>query len=143
MLDGFTDVVASTHAFGSWHSGVLASQANQVAAMPSLHIAWAAWCTLALWRASGRRSVRALAVLYPCLTALAVLATGNHFVLDIVGGLLVLGIAVLLVGNSRRVAGRLSLPRIARGSRRRRPVTSAGPALRMSQTCYEVRDPVE
>ena len=51
---GFTDVVASTHAFGSWHTGALASHANQLAAMPSLHIAWAAWCTLALWRLSAR-----------------------------------------------------------------------------------------
>ena len=25
MLDGFADVVASTHAFGSWHTGALAS----------------------------------------------------------------------------------------------------------------------
>ena len=47
MLDGFTDVVASTGAFGSWHTGALASQANQLAAMPSLHMAWAAWCALA------------------------------------------------------------------------------------------------
>jgi PAP2 superfamily len=94
---GFTDVVASTHAFGSWHTGALASQANQLAAMPSLHIAWAAWCTLALWRISERRWVRALAVLYPCLTALAVLATGNHFVLDLVGGLVTLAVAVAAV----------------------------------------------
>ena len=35
-----------------------------------------------------------LALLYPCLTALAVLATGNHFVLDIVGGLLALALVV-------------------------------------------------
>jgi hypothetical protein len=143
MLDGFTDVVASTHAFGSWHSGTLASHANQVAAMPSLHIAWAAWCTLALWRASERRSVRALAVAYPCLTGLAVLSTANHFLLDIVGGLLVLALAVLLVGRPNRIAGRLALPRI-RGSRgwRARP-EPVRPALRMSQTCYEVQDPVE
>jgi hypothetical protein len=130
MLDGFTDVVASTHAFGSWHSGVLASQANQVAAMPSLHIAWAAWCTLALWRASGRRWVRALALAYPCLTGLAVLATGNHFVLDIVGGLLVLGIAVLLVGAPGRIGVRARLPRIARGHRSRFSRAPVRPALR-------------
>ena len=109
MLDGFTDVVASTHAFGSWHTGPLASQANQLAAMPSLHMAWAAWCGLALWRISARRPVRGLALLYPCLTALAVLATGNHFVLDIVGGLLALALAVWLVGSPDRLAGRLSL----------------------------------
>ena len=50
MLKGFTDVVASTGAFGSWHTGALASDANQLAAMPSLHMAWAAWCTLAVWQ---------------------------------------------------------------------------------------------
>jgi PAP2 superfamily len=121
MLDGFTDVVASTHAFGSWHTGALASAANQLAAMPSLHMAWAAWCTLALWRASKRPVVRALAVAYPCLTAFAVLATGNHFLLDIVGGLIVLAIAVALVGSSGRIAerglARLGFMRRLRGER--------------------------
>ncbi len=38
-----------------------------------------------------------LAVLYPCLTALAVLATGNHFVLDIVGGLVAIAASLLIV----------------------------------------------
>jgi hypothetical protein len=112
MLDGFTDVVASTHAFGSWHTGALASQANQLAAMPSLHMAWAGWCALALWRITERRWARALALAYPCLTALAVLATGNHFVLDIVGGLLTLALAVLLVGSPERLAGRISAARL-------------------------------
>jgi membrane-associated phospholipid phosphatase len=124
MLDGFTDVVASTHAFGSWHTGALASQANQLAAMPSLHMAWAAWCGLALWRISGRRWVRALALLYPCLTALAVLATGNHFVLDILAGLLALMLAVWLVGSPDRLAGRLSFSP-AKLARRVRPARGA------------------
>lgn len=120
MLDGFTDVVASTGAFGSWHTGALASQANQVAAMPSLHMAWAGWCTLVLWRASERRFVRMLAVLYPCMTALAVLATGNHFLLDIVGGLLALALSVLLVGSPDRLAGKLTLRRVRRARRESR-----------------------
>jgi hypothetical protein len=105
MLKGYTDVVASTHAFGGWHTGVLASQANQLAAMPSLHIAWAVWCTLALWRISRRRWVRGLAVLYPCMTAVAVLATGNHFLLDIVGGLLAIAMAVAIVWLAARRGG--------------------------------------
>src|SRR5438105_2353059 len=99
---GFTDVVASSHAFGSWHTGSLASQANQLAAMPSLHIAWAAWCTLALWRLSERRWVRVVAIAYPVLTTLAVLATANHFVLDVLAGLLTLAVAVALVGVVQR-----------------------------------------
>jgi len=97
MLPGYTDVVASTHAIGSWHSGALASQANQLAAMPSLHIAWALWCTVALWRMSTRVWVRFLAVVYPCMTAVAVLATGNHYVLDIVGGAIAMAAAFAIV----------------------------------------------
>jgi PAP2 superfamily len=108
MLGGFADVVASTHAFGSSHSGPLASQADQVAAMPSLHMAWAAWCGLALWRISARRWVRVLAVAHPCLTALAVLATGNHFLLDVLAGLGALALATLLV----RVAHKVRSPRV-------------------------------
>jgi len=120
MLDGFTDVVAATGAFGSWHTGALASQANQLAAMPSLHMAWAGWCTLVLWRASERRFVRVLAVLYPCMTALAVLATGNHFLLDIVGGLLALALSVALVGSPDRLAGKLALAQARRAWRESR-----------------------
>jgi membrane-associated phospholipid phosphatase len=120
MLDGFADVVASTHAFGSWHTGALASAANQLAAMPSLHMAWAGWCTVALWRISKRRSIRVVAALYPCLTAFAVLSTGNHFVLDIVGGLLVLALAVLLVGSPDRLAGKLTSKLARRSWRERR-----------------------
>jgi hypothetical protein len=140
MLDGFTDVVATTGAFGSWHSGSLAAHANQVAAMPSLHMAWAGWCTVAAWRISQRPWLRALAVVYPCLTAFAVLATGNHFVLDIVAGLLVLAISVW-IGDS---AGRFVPRRLASAVRRRQP-GSAGPqpALLMSQSCYEVQDTVD
>jgi PAP2 superfamily len=106
---GFTDVVASRHAFGDWHAGALASHANQLAAMPSLHIAWAAWCTLALWQISRRRWVRVLAVLYPCLTAFAVVATGNHFVLDGLAGIAVLALAFLLLRGHEALRARGAL----------------------------------
>ena len=79
MLGGFTDVVASSGAIGSWHghSG-LASHANELAALPSLHIAWAAWCTLAVWQAHAPRvGAGAARSLYPCLTTFAVLADGQ------------------------------------------------------------------
>jgi PAP2 superfamily len=117
MLPGFVDVVASTHAIGSWHTGALASAANQLAAMPSLHIAWAVWCTLVLWRISTRRWVRALAVIYPCVTAFAVLSTGNHYVLDVLGGLATIALSVLIV---RLLGGRLRSPeaRVLRGDAR-------------------------
>jgi PAP2 superfamily len=97
MLPGFTDVVAASGAFGSWHSGALASHANQLAAMPSLHIAWAVWSALVMWRIFRRRWLRALGVLYPFLTAFAVLSTGNHFVLDVVGGLATIAASLLII----------------------------------------------
>jgi len=141
---GFTDVVASRHAFGDWHAGALASHANQLAAMPSLHIAWAAWCTLALWRISRRRWVRVLAGLYPCLTAAAVLATGNHFVLDVLAGLLTLALALLVVRAPALIAARRRALRESPRFVRQRPRLAArGAAYRMSQTCYEVQDQVD
>jgi hypothetical protein len=112
--------------------------------MPSLHIAWAAWCTLALWQISRRRWVRVLAALYPCLTAFAVLATGNHFLLDILAGLLALALAVLAVAAPARIAARWR--GLVRAAARRRPSLVRGPlrpAYRMSQTCYEVLKTLE
>jgi len=54
---------------------------NELAAMPSLHVGWAIW---AVWAVRGRL----LAYLYPAGTALVVVCTGNHWVLDCVVGLL-------------------------------------------------------
>ena len=96
MLAGFSDVVADTGAFGSWHTGSLAHAANQLAAMPSLHMAWAVWCSLVMWRLSAKPWVRVTAILYPCLTCVAVLATGNHFLLDVFAGLATTALAVAL-----------------------------------------------
>jgi PAP2 superfamily len=123
MLPGFVDVVASTHALGSWHTGALASQANELAAMPSLHIAWAVWCTLALWRITTRRWLRALAVVYPFTTAFAVLATGNHFTLDVLAGLATIALSWLIVGLTAR---RLRWPEI-RILRRRAVLAESDP----------------
>ena len=96
MLSGFTDVIASSHTFGSWHTGSLATDANQFGAMPSLHIAWAVWCTAVVWQLSSNAWVRAVAVVYPCVTAFAVLATGNHYLMDLLGGLATVVLAFAL-----------------------------------------------
>jgi hypothetical protein len=49
-------------------------------------MAWAVWCTLALYPLLRRRWTRVLAVVYPILTGLVVVATGNHFVADCIAG---------------------------------------------------------
>lgn len=92
----YADVVANTHAFGSWHSGTLATAANQLAAMPSLHIAWACWSSLALWRLLRNRRWVGLVWAYPVLTGVAVLATGNHWLLDVVAGGATFGVGAIV-----------------------------------------------
>jgi hypothetical protein len=82
----YIDVVARSGSFGSWHSGSLATAANQLAAMPSLHLGWACWSAFALWRILPRTRWSWMVWLYPTLTAVAVMATGNHFLADVVAG---------------------------------------------------------
>ena len=83
---GYTDVVARSHVLISWHSGALVHNADQLAAMPSLHVAWAVWSGLVLWQLHPRRAVARLAITYPLLTAAVVIATGNHYLLDVLAG---------------------------------------------------------
>jgi hypothetical protein len=106
--EGFVDVMRETSSWGWWAtSGAPASEmiSNQFAAMPSLHCAWAAWCGAVLFLLVRRTWLRVLAVGYPLSTFFVVMATANHYLLDIVAGLAVLGVAtgvVLLVDRQVR-----------------------------------------
>jgi len=104
---GFVDVVAASHAVGAWNSSALASQANELAAMPSLHMAWVVWCALAGWKVAGRRSAKVAALCYPAVTALVVIATANHYVLHVVARVLTAAVAAAAAcGWERRRRGR-------------------------------------
>jgi hypothetical protein len=92
----YPDVVASTHAFGSWHSGTLATAANQLAAVPSLHIAWAVWSAFAIWQVFRHRRGAVAVWAYPVVTAVAVMSTSNHFLFDVVAGAATLVLATLI-----------------------------------------------
>jgi hypothetical protein len=59
---------------------------NIYAAFPSLHFGWDLLVGLALVRHASWTVVRVFGVLAPIAMALAVVATANHFVLDVVGG---------------------------------------------------------
>lgn len=86
MLEGYVDIVETSGAISSFHSGTLAEAANQYAAMPSLHIAWAIWCVVAVYRSLPSRRWRVAIWAHLALTCVAVVATANHFVLDMVAG---------------------------------------------------------
>jgi membrane-associated phospholipid phosphatase len=62
---------------------------NRYAAMPSLHAGWNLLAGIAIVRASRQPFIRALGVVGPIAMAFAVVSTGNHFVLDVVGGAVV------------------------------------------------------
>ena len=78
--------------------------------MPSLHFAWATWCALGIWPIVSNRTARVLVATYPIATLFAVIVTGNHFWLDAVGGLVVLGAGSLLAGVLVRVWAALHRP---------------------------------
>jgi hypothetical protein len=70
---------------------------NPYAAMPSLHIAWAAWCAWALIGSSTGRGRRTSwwSLVYPAVTTVVVIGTANHWLLDAVGGVVLVGAGVL------------------------------------------------
>ncbi|MEZ5171777.1 MAG: phosphatase PAP2 family protein [Acidimicrobiia bacterium] len=103
---GFADTLAQYPTFWSFNSGAVAEVSNQFAAMPSVHVAWALWCAAAMFPRVQRRWVRALFVAYPVMTIIAIVLTGNHYILDAVGGAVVLaigyGVARLITRAGRR-----------------------------------------
>ena len=105
---GYVDTLVKFHTWGSLADPSIAQHSNQFAAMPSLHIAWAVWCAIAIWACARRRWVRWLGILYPFGTLTVIVGTANHFFLDAVGGVLIvaLGFAVqwLLSGRGAFVA---------------------------------------
>jgi hypothetical protein len=93
---GFVDTLRVVGGLWSFDSGAMQKVSNQYAAMPSLHFAWSAWSALVLYPAMKHGWSRALTASYPVLTLFAIVVTGNHFVLDAVGGAVVLGAGFLL-----------------------------------------------
>lgn len=86
---GFVDIVADSHTWGAWEAGgKVAERANELASMPSLHIAWAVWVALTLGAMAGSRW-RRLGWLHVALTTVVVIVTGNHYLLDVVAGVAV------------------------------------------------------
>jgi hypothetical protein len=100
--DGFTDTVLErSHAYRALQPPSLT---NQYAAMPSLHFGWNLVVGIVLFAAFTGIAVRAFAVVMPCAMAFAVVATANHFVLDVVVGLVVVlvGLAVAVTLEHHR-----------------------------------------
>jgi PAP2 superfamily len=98
----FVDTAKKIGGMGPADKGSLQDD-NAFAAMPSLHIAWSSWCAIVLWPVMRAWWTKALAVIYPVVTLAAVVITANHFILDGVGGLIVLGIGWLIALGIERL----------------------------------------
>jgi WS/DGAT/MGAT family acyltransferase len=90
---GFVDTVRMGHTWGSWGTPMV-DHADQLAAMPSLHVAWALWVSVELARLSARRSVQIVSACHIAITVFVIIATANHYVLDAVGAVILVAVCV-------------------------------------------------
>jgi membrane-associated phospholipid phosphatase len=96
---GFSDTLSN---FGELNhgSGVIEFAANPYAAMPSLHAADALIVGLVLASVCRSKVAKVLWLLWPAWVWFSVMATGNHFWLDVVAGVIVAAIALMVVYRS-------------------------------------------
>lgn len=128
MSSGYVDTLASTADLGWWSSHAsapagLGSLTNELAAMPSLHVGWAFWVALAL-----RGPLpRLLGFLYAGVTAVVVVGTANHWVLDAVAGVAVVAAGMLAASRrQRRVPPAVGDQRVVRPRLEDAPVVHHG-----------------
>ena len=109
---GYVDTVAR---FGGWISfgnEGYKDVSNQYAAMPSMHIGWSTWCALVLVPLLRRRWAKVLAAIYPLITLVCIVVTGNHYWIDGLGGLLCLGTGYLIARAITAHSPSSSLPSV-------------------------------
>ena len=100
---GFVDGVNHTHT-------VLGIFGNPYAAMPSLHAADALVVGVSLFFACRRWYFKALWALWPAWVWFCVLATANHFWLDVAAGIAVAAVSLVIVRRVSWLTGRQAEP---------------------------------
>lgn len=125
MLAGFVDtgLLYDQSVYGRGGSGV----ANQLAAMPSVHVAWAVLVAVATVQVA-RSRYRWLVVLHPVLTVLAITVTANHWWLDDIVAIGLLGVAMLAVRAGAAAAARLRRTGIVARTRKLDPSCLPSPS---------------
>jgi hypothetical protein len=83
---GLVDTISTQTGF-AMDSSLTTKFYNELAAVPSLHVGFAFAVGIAIAATARHWAVRGLALLWGPAIALAVVATGNHFVFDIAAGL--------------------------------------------------------
>lgn len=110
FVEGYADILDVNAAAGWWSADASAPRGlggltNELAAFPSLHAGWALWVALAVHLNSRWGWLRSLGWVYAAVTAVVIVGTGNHWVLDVVAGWLVV-LAGVAVGAMLPASGR-------------------------------------
>ena len=92
---GLTDTIQAYYGLPYYGGPEMDLVYNSLAAMPSMHFAWTFLFGVLFFRL-GPLWLKAVGILYPGVHFFAIVVTGNHYVLDAVGGLAVGLLAIAL-----------------------------------------------
>lgn len=120
---GMVDTAVLYHQ--SVYGTVAGFEADQLSAMPSVHVGWALLVALAIITTS-RRRWRWLALAYPAMTTLAVVVTANHFWADGIVAAVILCLVLAVQALARRLL-----------AARRKPAQEQIPALEQNPALEE------
>ena len=95
---GFTDSVSQFlyHGTGWIDNGPAKAFTNFYAAVPSMHVCFAVLIAFSLARLVRRRTFRILWYLYPVAVTFVVVATANHYLIDVFLGAMTAGLSLLM-----------------------------------------------
>jgi hypothetical protein len=102
LLPAYIDTMAKLSHYGWWSNAAsaprgLGADTNQYAALPSLHVGWALWCGWQMVRYGRHRLTQVLGLLYPVVLSIVVMATANHYLVDVLAGYATLLVAFAIV----------------------------------------------
>jgi hypothetical protein len=143
FIGGYVDVLSLHAADGWWGADASAPRGlggltNELAAFPSLHAGWALWVALALQIYATRKWVRVLGWIYALGTAVVIVGTGNHWVIDAIMGWMVIVAGWTVAEAIGRVRLRQALDHLLRRWDGREPALVL--AAPVQTTCPDDRD---
>lgn len=104
----YIDTVTNASLQGVARPGALT---NELGALPSFHVGWLVVAAAVLFGATRSRLARVLCVVWPGVMVYAVVATGNHWLLDVPAGLAIAAMGLLVAVRVRPTAPRAARPR--------------------------------
>jgi hypothetical protein len=151
-LSGHAIVDTVTRELGGYRQILPHSLVNEYAAMPSFHAGWNLLLGIVVFGATRHPALRLLAVAGPAAMIAAVIATANHFVVDVLAGvaMVLAGLALLHAAaaiRARRTLGGEDAQRAVRrgapGGERSLPARSGTPGERTADRGGRPAPPVE